>query len=141
MNDYNQFTSCNWVEAPTSCFLLATTRRRLQPLSLFPAPTGWKLQLPNFLLVATRRRPQPLAYTTIYWMEAPTSWFSGIDLEMATTTYLAPPCHPIMQIGSCSIFVCNLLCSPSLHCTSPLSLHGHCPAYFIPILLFNYLIH
>ena len=40
-------------------------------------------------------------------MEAPTSLFSGTSLKMATTTCLAPPCHPVMKINSSSASLCN----------------------------------
>ena len=41
-------------------------------------------------------------------MEVPTSLFSGTNLEMAITTYLTPPCHPVMKINSSSTPVCNV---------------------------------
>ena len=73
-------------------------------------------------------------FTNTNWMEAPTSWFSssynqtntnqmeaptplflGTNLKVATTTCLAPPCHPEMQISSCSSSIFGVF---THHCSS-----------------------
>ena len=72
------------------------------------ASTRWKLQLPWVLLATTRRRLQPLVYNSNYWMEAPTSLFLGTNLKMATTTCLSRPCHLVMKINSSSTSICNI---------------------------------
>jgi hypothetical protein len=65
-------------------------------------------------------------------MEAPTSLLSGTNLKMATTTFLAPPYHPLNSL--CSTSVNNLLYSLLLHLSSPLFFHYHCPAHFVTVL-------
>ena len=48
-------------------------------------------------------------FTSTNWMEAPTPWFSGTNLKVDTTTYLAPPYHPELQISSCSASFFNVV--------------------------------
>lgn len=105
LNEYNQL---QLMEAPTSCFLLATTRRRLQPLSLFQHQLNGRYNFVIFFWLQLEGGCNFLSVPAPNGRKLQLLCFSGTNLEMATTTCLVPPCHPVMKINSGSAFVCNV---------------------------------
>ena len=67
-------------------------------------------------------------------MEAPTSLFSGTNLEMATTTCLAPPCHLVMLINLSSASIYNVF-------THYLLFASHFCSFIVTVLLLFSLSH
>lgn len=60
-------------------------------------------------ITPTRWRKKPLGFSNTNWMRSPTLWFSGTNLKEASTPYLAPPCHLVINVRLPSLWKCSCL--------------------------------